>query len=294
MLFVASCGGPVPAARPQAVADEGYVLSLTRVNLVEREAPYHFQLCPLRAVDASEGAATALQVRCFNPFEERDGSPVVFTAVPATGGLRIRGVGGKALRYVTGTAALLGFVALACVLTPKAARLAFTKLWTLHKMGDADIARYLDDLSKSNAERTWRKASTKNPDLRWEDHLKSHREGLAKMENGLRLFRSRPALFFTSLFIVGGTVEAWRGSYGFWRNSNAQLAKWNWGQAELDLASAYPFIVTSDASEPYRVTSIEQLLVTLREYFQLIFSADYLREFPPPQEEMTTGPPRMW
>ena len=122
------CGEQVPSAQPRTVADDGYLFSFTRVNFVEHESMYHFQLCRQQLEVETEEQV------CFNPFEDVAGEPLVFTALPAADGLRARGVAGKALRYAAGTAAVLVLGALAFVLIPKAARLAFTKMFKLHKM----------------------------------------------------------------------------------------------------------------------------------------------------------------
>ena len=108
---------------------------------------------------------------------------------------------------------------------------------------------------------------------------------LQERQKDFRIFATKPALFFTSLFIASGTIGMWHFSYTSWQDTNRQLAKWNWGQKELDLAEAYPFLTSS---EPYRVVSTKELLATLRQHLQLIYSEAYLREFPPPPKEEST------
>ena len=308
MVLVASCGEPVPSAQPHTVADDGYLLSFTRTNLVESEAAYHFQLCRQQEGATTEDMETDTEgletdeQACFNPFEDKDGNPVMFTAMPAADGLRTQGVGGKVLRYAVGTAAVLVFGALAFVLTPKAAHLAFTKMVKLHKTilsEEADdviehIAKRSTDkankkaikkASKKAAKETTKKAATKDENFDYEKHYtKAIKDKMA----ALSIFKTKPALFFTSLFIVEGTIWAWKFSYDSWRDSNKQLAKWNWGQGELDLAAAYPFLASNNG-DPYRVTNVKELLATLRQHLQLIYSAAYLREFPPPPKEKATS-----
>ena len=300
MMLAIGCGQYVPTSQPRTVADESYVLSFTRVNLVESASKYHFQLCRQQSVEG--------QANCFNPFEDIEGNPVVFTAEPAADGLRARGLRGKTLRYVVGTGAVLVFGALALVLVPKAAHLAFTKMLKLRKAaisGKADdVIRHMADsraekLAKKSADKAQAKAHKLGKDFDYQEHYERVRKEIKnktlddKTASFSKIFATKPALFFTSLFIVEGTIGAWKFSYDSWQATNEQLAKWNWGQKELDLAAAYPFL-TSD--EPYRVVSVKELLATLREHLQLIYSEDYLREFPPPppEEETTPVPPMPW
>ena len=302
VIVVVGCGKHVPSAQLRTVADDGYLLSFTRVNLVERESRYHFQLCRQQLeVDTEEQA-------CFNPFEDVEGEPLVFTALPEVGNLRVKGVAGKALRYTAGTAVVLVFGALAFVLIPKAARLAFTKMFRLYKTslsGKADdvirgIAEVKVDKSanksaKKIADKAKEKALKEDMDFDYDQHYKQHYkqhydQHLKQVEEeriaAFSVFKSKPALFFTSLFIVEGTIKGWQFSYESGRDASKQLAKWGWGEKELELAEAYPFLVSSEG-EPYRVSSVKQLLETLLNHQQLIFSAAYLREFDVPETDAT-------
>ena len=273
------CGGQVPAAQPRTVTDDGYLLSFTRVNIVESESTYHFQLCRQKLeVDTEEQS-------CFNPFENMEGEPLVFSALPEVGNLRAKGMAGKALRYTAGTAVVLVFGALAFVLIPKAVRLAFTKMFKLHKMslsGEAD--EVIRGMAKQSADKAMEKAAKKGTDFDYRQHRK---QAVKEKTTAFRkIFKSKLALFFTSLFIVEGTIKGWQFSYESGRDASKQLAKWGWGEKELELAEAYPFLVSSEG-EPYRVASAKQLLETLHNHQQLIFSAAYLREFDVPEMDAT-------
>ena len=283
MVVGVGCGEHVPVAQPHAVADKGYLLSFTRLNLDEGESRYHFQLCrqqvmaDMGAGDREVELGVEEQV-CFNPFEDVGGEPLVFAALPAMDSLWMEGMAGKTLRYTAGTAAVLVLGAVAFVLIPKAARLAFTKMFQLRRASlseetDAVIAF----IARKSADKGHGKAVKKGKNFDYSQH---YEQVLKKKTADFSIFKTKPALFFTSLFIVGGTIGGWKFSYESWRGISKQLKAWGWGERELELAEAYPFL-TSVASEPYRVASVKQLLETLRDHQQLIFSAAYLREFPP-------------
>ena len=293
MIVGAGCGEHVPVAQPHAVADKGYLLIFTRLNLDEGESRYHFQLCRQQVMaDMGTGIREVeLGVEeqvCFNPFEDVDGEPLVFEALPATDNLWMRGMAGKTLRYTVGTGAVLVLGAVALVLIPKAARLAFTKMLQLRKAslsGEADAV--IEHIAKKSADKAQSRALKKGKDF-GEQYTQHYEQVLKKKTADFSIFKTKPALFFTSLFIVGGTIGGWKFSYESWRGISKQLVAWGWGERELELAEAYPFL-TSAESEPYRVANIKRLLETLRDHQQLIFSAAYLREFPPVATDATDG-----
>lgn len=289
MIAGVGCGEHVPVAQPRTVADKGYLLSFTRLNLDGGESRYHFQLCRQQVMaDMGDGIREVeLGVEeqvCFNPFEDVDGEPLVFAALPAMDNLWMEGMAGKTLRYTAGTAAVLVLGSVALVLIPKAARLAFTKLFQLRKAslsGEAD--EVIEHIAKKRADKAHGKALKKGKDFDYKQH---YEQVLKKKTADFSIFKTKPALFFTSLFIVGGTIGGWKFSYESWRGISKQLKAWGWGERELELAEAYPFLM-SVASEPYRVASVKQLLETLRDHQQLIFSVAYLREFPPAVTDAT-------
>lgn len=282
------CGEHMPVARSHAVADKVYLLSFTRINLAEGGSRYHFQLCRQRAMANMEadtrGVETSVEEQaCFNPFEDREGEPLVFAALPAAGSLWVEGMAGKTLRYAAGTAVVLVFGALAFVLIPKAAKLAFTKVLQLRKAslsGEAD--EVIEHIAKTRADKAQQKALKKGEAFDYREH---YEQVLQKKTASFSIFKTKPALFFTSLFIAGGTLRSWQFSYEAWRDSSKQLEAWGWGERELELAEAYPFLAGGAESEPYHIASVKRLLETLRDHQQLIFSAAYLREFPPPAKD---------
>ncbi len=284
IALVAGCGGHVPVAQPRALVDDSYTLSFTRVNLVESEPGYHFQLCRRQsgakmATEATDTEAAAGEQACFNPFENVEGEPLVFTALPTAASLQVKGVAGTALRYTAGTAAVLVFGALAFVLIPRAARLAFTKLLQLHKTSRAgETDEVIEHLARKITEKAQRKALRKGESFNYTQHYK---QVLEDRQAAFSIFKTKPALFFGSLFIVGSTIGGWKFSYEAWRDTSKQLVERGWGRKELELAEAYPFLASGDL---YRVTSVKQLLETLHQHQQLIFSAAYLRTFPPPPD----------
>ena len=300
ILMLSTACGQQPWAQPHTVADDGYLLSFTRVNLVEPEAQYHFQLC--RQQEEGEQA-------CFNPYETSEGEPLLFTALPEQGNLQTKGTAGRLLHYAAGAAVVLLVGTLAFVLTPKAAHLALTKMFDLHKASKSgkadDVIKLAADkaaekAAKKSAKRAKAKAAKLGEDFNYDEHYKRvynkhYQQSLKQKNKDFSIFKTKPALFITSLFIVEGTIRGWEYSYDSWRDANAQLKKWSWGEGELELAAAYPFLVSSEA-EAYRVTDIKRVLETLRDHHQLVFSADYLREFPPPVEEKNTimGLPPLW
>ena len=278
-----ACGEHVPSAQPRMVSsDDGYLLSFTRVNTVESEAKYHFQLCRQPAevdevqpdIEETEGKGPT----CFNPFEDVKGEPLVFTALPELDGLRVEGITGRAVRYVTGATVVLVFGAIAFILIPKAARLAFTKMWQLHKTsltGKADDV--IKRMAEIKADKARKKAIKKGKTF---DYSKYYDQVLEEKTKAFSIFKSKTALFFSSLFVVEGTIKSWQFTYEGGRDLNNLLTELGWGERELELAAAYPFL-TSNEGEFYRVGSVKSLLETLRKHQQLIFSAAYLREFPP-------------
>ena len=214
-----------------------------------------------------------------------EGEPLVFSALPEVGNLRAKGMAGKALRYTAGTAVVLVFGALAFVLIPKAVRLAFTKMFKLHKTslsGKAD--EVIRGMATKSADKAMEKAAKKGTDFDYRQHRNQAVEERTAAFS--KIFKSKLALFFTSLFIVEGTIKGWQFSYESGRDASKQLAKWGWGEKELELAEAYPFLSNSEG-EPYRVASAKQLLETLHNHQQLIFSAAYLREFDVPETDAT-------
>lgn len=307
-----ACGGHTPVAQPRAVTDDGgYLLSFTRVNLVDSEVKYHFQLCHQQTEAKAEEVETSTEdmeieeqvptaaekidgegQTCFNPFEDAGGEPLVFTVLPAQGNLREKGMAGKVLRYAAGTAVVLVFGALAFVLVPKAAKLAFTKMWQLRKMAlDGEADEVIRRMAQKSADKAQDKAIKKG---RTFNHKQHYNQVLKEKVAAFSIFKTKLALFFTSLFIVEGTIKGWKFSYESVRDASKQLQEWNWGEKELALAEAYPFLLSNEG-EPYRVASVKQLLETLRQHQQLIFSEDYLREFPPPKKEKgATELPLAW
>ena len=279
------CGEHMPVARSHSVADKGYLLSFTRINLTEGESRYHFQLCRRQAISNMEADTSIGEQACFNPFEDVEGEPLVFAALPATDGLWIEGMTGRTLRYTAGTAVVLVFGALAFVLIPKAAKLAFTKVLQLRKAslsGEAD--EVIEHIAKTRADKAQQKALKKGEDFDYRQH---YEQVLQKKKASFSIFKTKPALFFTSLFIAGGTLRSWQFSYEAWRDASKQLEAWGWGERELELAEAYPFLARGAESEPYHIASVKRLLETLRDHQQLIFSVAYLREFPPPAKDAT-------
>ena len=240
--------------------------------------------------ETSASADAAEQV-CFNPFQDKEGKPLVFEVLPEMDNLAVKGVAGKVLRYALEGAIVVAFGAIAVVLVPKAARLAFTKLFKMHKMS---LSEYADDVvrhmarrsAKKSADKAQKKALKKGNTFTKNDH-KAHEDAhyarvLQEKKAAFNIISSKPALFFISLFIAAGTIEGWKYSYEGWNFIHQQLKKRNWGHKELELAAAYPFLAGNEG-EPHRVDSVMQLLTALQDGLDLVFSDDYLHEFDPPE-----------
>lgn len=277
VLSAASCGQPLPSAQPRAIVDDDYQLSFARVDTADGDALYRFQLCRIQP--------EAEPQVCFNPFYSSDGEPALFAVLPSPDGLRTKGLAGKSLRYATATATAVALGAVAFVMVPKAMRLAFTKLFQLHKASksggsDEAIGHMVHKRFIKESTRAARKASKRGekvsplPEGTYEGMLE-------KQVEGFKIFKSKVAVFFGSLFIVDGAVEIWKVSYEGWKWVESSLKKSAWGQQRLDLANAYPFLEQSHG-DPHTVAGVQPLLIALREHLQLVFSDDYLREFSSP------------
>ena len=246
------------------VADKDYTLSFTRSNLVTPTDTYHFQLCRKQAKSPV----------CFNPFYAADKIPAEFTVLPDVGHLHAKGLVGKSLRYAAQTTGIVAILAISLVLAPKAVLLAFSKLFKVsklrpHKGSDEVIERMVHNM--------YIKARGKGKKVSYEQLRKEKQAALAVLQ-------SKPARYFISLFIVDGLFTTWYLGFNGWRSLTNQLDTMAWGQKELDLANAYPYL-HSDSDTTHTATSVEQLLIALRNHLQLTFSDAYLNEFNPPDPE---------
>ena len=201
------------------------------------------------------------KAHCFNPFYQKGGGETAYlVAVPAVGNLRDKGVAKKTLRYVTKTGLITAFGALALILIPKAGKMVLAALFSMKKNGDEVAKRailYQSMLTKAKGKRV--------PE-----------ERLRKIRKNFKLLESRPMRFLVSLFVIDGVVMGWGFAYDGYNSLDTKLNEAEWGEKELNLARAYPYL---GSAQVHRVSDLQEILQVLRVHLDLVFSNEYLNEF---------------
>lgn len=84
--------------------------------------------------------------------------------------------------------------------------------------------------------------------------------------------------FLVSLFVIDGVFEGWRLAYDGYNSLDGKLEEAEWGEKELNLVKAYPYLALL---QTHKVTDLKKILQALQVHLHLVFSDEYLNEFEP-------------